>query len=112
MNRAMSSLMFVAGLVLVPTLHAEQRPAYGPHLEGFSYPHPIKRFEFSSQRQPLSMAYMDVQPAGKANGRTVVLMHGKNFCAANLGGKHRGALPEWLSSNRTRPDWVLRFQQT
>jgi pimeloyl-ACP methyl ester carboxylesterase len=78
----MSSLIFVAGLALVPALHAEQRSAYGPHLEGFSYPHPVKRFEFSSQRQPLSMAYMDVPPAGKANGRTVVLMHGKNFCAA------------------------------
>ncbi|MGE6994403.1 alpha/beta fold hydrolase [Pseudomonas sp. NPDC047961] len=82
MKRAISSLMFVAGLALVPALHAEQQPTYGPHLEGFEYPHPIKRFEFSSQRQPLTMAYMDVAPAGKANGRTVVLMHGKNFCAA------------------------------
>ncbi|WP_258237773.1 alpha/beta fold hydrolase [Pseudomonas sp. Q2-TVG4-2] len=75
--------MLVAGLALIPSLHAEQRPVYGPHLEGFSYPHPIKRFEFSSQRQPLSMAYMDVQPTGRANGRTIVLMHGKNFCAAS-----------------------------
>nr|WP_181296936.1 alpha/beta hydrolase [Pseudomonas sp. Q2-TVG4-2] len=83
MNKAMSSLMLVAGLALIPSLHAEQRPVYGPHLEGFSYPHPIKRFEFSSQRQPLSMAYMDVQPTGRANGRTIVLMHGKNFCAAS-----------------------------
>ncbi|WP_241730057.1 alpha/beta fold hydrolase [Pseudomonas sp. SST3] len=74
--------MLVAGLALIPSLHAEQRPVYGPHLEGFSYPHPIKRFGFSSQRQPLSMAYMDVQPTGRANGRTIVLMHGKNFCAA------------------------------
>jgi pimeloyl-ACP methyl ester carboxylesterase len=81
-KRAISSLMFVAGLALVPMLHAEQRPTYGPHLEGFDYPHPIKRFEFSSQRQPLNMGYMDVAPAGRANGRTVVLMHGKNFCAA------------------------------
>lgn len=82
MKQTLSSLMFVAGLALVPVLHAEQQPTYGPHLEGFSYPHPIKRFEFSSQQQPLSMAYMDVAPTGKANGRTVVLMHGKNFCAA------------------------------
>ncbi|XQR91447.1 alpha/beta hydrolase [Stutzerimonas urumqiensis] len=74
--------MFVAGLAAVPALHAEQRPAYGPQLEGFSYPHPIKRHALTSQRQPLSMAYMDVEPAGKANGRTVVLLHGKNFCGA------------------------------
>jgi len=74
--------MFAAGLALVPSLHAEQRPVYGPQLEGFSYPHPIERYAFSSQEKALSMAYMDVEPEGKANGRTVVLLHGKNFCAA------------------------------
>lgn len=82
MKNAMSSLTLIAGLALVPALHAEQRQSYGPHLEGFDYPHPVKRHEFSSQQQPLFMAYMDVQPEGKANGRTVLLMHGKNFCAA------------------------------
>jgi len=78
----MSSLTLIAGLALVPALHAEQQQSYGPHLEGFDYPHPVKRHEFSSQQQSLFMAYMDVQPEGKANGRTVLLMHGKNFCAA------------------------------
>lgn len=82
MKKAMSSLMFATGLALAPSLHAEQRPAYGPQLEGFSYPHPIERYSFSSQEKALSMAYMDVDPEGKANGRTVVLLHGKNFCAA------------------------------
>lgn len=82
MNKAMSSLMLFAGLALIPSLHADERPAYGPHLEGFNYPQPIKRFEFSSQRQDLTMGYLDVAPAGKANGRTILLMHGKNFCAA------------------------------
>lgn len=82
MKKAVSSLTLIAGLALVPALHAEQQQSYGPHLEGFDYPHPVKRHEFSSQQQPLSMAYMDVQPEGKANGRTVLLMHGKNFCAA------------------------------
>ncbi|RMH92795.1 alpha/beta hydrolase [Stutzerimonas zhaodongensis] len=78
----MSSLMLATGLALIPSLQADERPVYGPQLEGFSYPHPIKRFEFSSQRQSLTMGYMDVAPTGKANGRTIVLMHGKNFCAA------------------------------
>jgi len=81
-KKAMSSLTLIAGLALVPALHAEQQQSYGPHLEGFDYPYPVKRHEFSSQQQPLFMAYMDVQPEGKANGRTVLLMHGKNFCAA------------------------------
>ncbi|WP_325170245.1 alpha/beta fold hydrolase [Cupriavidus respiraculi] len=61
---------------------AADRPAYGAQLEGFSYPHPIQRFAFQSQRQDLSMAYMDVAPTANANGRTVVLLHGKNFCGA------------------------------
>lgn len=60
---------------------ADDGPAYGPELEGFSYPHEVHEFAFTSQGQSLHMAYMDVQPA-KANGRTVVLLHGKNFCAA------------------------------
>jgi pimeloyl-ACP methyl ester carboxylesterase len=53
-----------------------------PMLENFEYPYPVKRFEFTSQKQPLSMAYIDVAPEGQPNGRTVVALHGKNFCAA------------------------------
>lgn len=55
---------------------------YGGRLEGFDYPHPVRTFAFDSQRQRLEMAYLDVAPTTAANGRTVVLLHGKNFCAA------------------------------
>jgi len=55
---------------------------YGPRLEGFDYPYPVKIFPLGSQRQPLEMAYLDVPPAGTAFAGTVVLLHGKNFCAA------------------------------
>ena len=61
---------------------AAQAPTYGQQLEGFDYPYPLKHFEFQSQGQSLQMGYMDVAASGKANGRTLVLMHGKNFCAA------------------------------
>jgi pimeloyl-ACP methyl ester carboxylesterase len=61
--------------------HAEPAPRYGARLEGFVYPHPVQTFAFTSQAQPLEMAYLDVTPA-VPNGRTVVLLHGKNFCAA------------------------------
>lgn len=54
---------------------------YGEHLEGFKYPYPLQYFNFSSQQQNLKMGYMDVQPK-KPNGQTVVVFHGKNFCAA------------------------------
>jgi pimeloyl-ACP methyl ester carboxylesterase len=57
-------------------------PAYGAQLEGFAYPYPVRRFALDSQGQRLSMAFMDVAPQGAANGRTAVLLHGKNFCGA------------------------------
>jgi pimeloyl-ACP methyl ester carboxylesterase len=62
---------------------AQERPSYGPELEGFDYPYPVKRHDFVSQGETLSMAYLDVA-AEKPSGRTVVLLHGKNFCAATF----------------------------
>jgi len=58
-----------------------QPAAYGPEMQGFAYPFPQQRFALRSQGQDLSMAFMDVAPA-RPNGRTVVLIHGKNFCGA------------------------------
>lgn len=69
----------LAALLLSPLSQAE--PLYGERLEGFDYDYPVKTFSFDSQRQPLEMAYLDVAPSGKPNGRTLVLLHGKNFCA-------------------------------
>ncbi|QCF27616.1 alpha/beta fold hydrolase [Hydrocarboniclastica marina] len=60
---------------------AEETRKYGGQLQGFEYPYPVERFELTTQRQDLEMAYLDV-PAEDPNGRTVVLLHGKNFCAA------------------------------
>ncbi len=57
-------------------------PGYGIELQGFDYPYPIAHFDFRSQGESLQMAYMDVAPQAAPNGRTAVLMHGKNFCGA------------------------------
>ncbi|RUR53196.1 alpha/beta fold hydrolase [Vreelandella populi] len=66
----------------VGSASAEDAPQYDGELSSFEYAYPVERFAFSSQGQELQMAYLDVQPEeGSANGRTVVLMHGKNFCA-------------------------------
>jgi pimeloyl-ACP methyl ester carboxylesterase len=74
-------MIFMAlGLAVFPAL-ALGASAYGPELQGFDYPYPVAQFEFSSQRQKMHMAYMDVHPK-QENNRTVVLLHGKNFCAA------------------------------
>ena len=73
-------LPVLAALLLASTVRADT-PTYGAELEGFDYPHPVQRFAFESQQQAVSMAYMDVAPSA-ANGQTVVLLHGKNFCGA------------------------------
>ena len=79
--RFASFVVYAGSVVSCACATAAELPAYGPQLEGFEYPHEVRRFEFESQRQALSMAFMDVAPA-RPNGRIVVLLHGKNFCAA------------------------------
>lgn len=66
--------------ILLALVLAAAPPVYGPELEGFDYAFPVQRFDFESQRVRLHMSYLDVKPE-KPNGRTVVLLHGKNFCA-------------------------------
>ena len=74
----MKKTLATATLLAACTAQAE----YGPRLEGFDYSYPLQTFSFSSQQQPLEMGYLDVAPSGSANGKTAVLMHGKNFCGA------------------------------
>lgn len=73
--------------VLLPLTASSADVSYGPRLEGFDYPYPVQYFGLRSQQQSLEMAYLDV-PAQEstANGKTIVLMHGKNFCAATWKG--------------------------
>ncbi|HWS53023.1 MAG TPA: alpha/beta hydrolase [Pyrinomonadaceae bacterium] len=58
-----------------------QAAALDPELTGYQYPYAVNFFEAETQGQKLRMAYMSV-PAAKPNGRTVVLLHGKNFSGA------------------------------
>lgn len=55
--------------------------ALDPELTNYQYPYPARFYEADTQGQKLRMAYMDVA-AEKPNGRTVVLLHGKNFSGA------------------------------
>ena len=74
--------LWLASVVLLSftALAVDNSPRYGVELQGFDFPYPVEKFNFSSQGQPLSMGYIDLRPQTKANGETVVLMHGKNFC--------------------------------
>ncbi|HME46160.1 MAG TPA: alpha/beta hydrolase [Syntrophorhabdales bacterium] len=51
-------------------------------MEGYPYPYPVGFLPLTIEGQGLRMAYMDVPPARQPNGRSVVLMHGKNFFGA------------------------------
>lgn len=55
--------------------------AIAPEATSFAYPRPVGTFAFRAQEQDLSMAYIDARPA-QPNGRTVLLLHGKNFSAS------------------------------
>lgn len=55
--------------------------AIDPEATNYEYPYPVRFFELESKKQPLRMAYLDVAAQGTPNGRTVVLLHGKNFGA-------------------------------
>jgi pimeloyl-ACP methyl ester carboxylesterase len=50
-------------------------------LSNYEYPFEVKYLNFKSQNQDLKMAYMDVLPK-KSNGKSVLLLHGKNFNGA------------------------------
>lgn len=50
----------------------------GAFAQSLQYPHPVQFLTLSIEQQPVKMAYMDVA-ATRPNGRTVVLLHGKNF---------------------------------
>jgi len=77
----LAMLLAAQAVAADPVTPPNPGPAYGMQLEGFAYPWPVVRYRFHSQGQMLEMAYMDVNPA-RPNGRTAVLLHGKNFCAA------------------------------
>lgn len=82
--RALFASFNVALLVLVNAASAaegksETKPTYDARLSNYAYPFSVKTFSFSSQGQPLEMAYMHLQ--GDENQPTVVLLHGKNFAA-------------------------------
>ena len=51
---------------------------FGSRLEEVNYPFPVKFFRLKSQNEEMEMAYMDIPPE-KPNGRSVLLLHGKNF---------------------------------
>lgn len=53
--------------------------AFSPTLEDVPYPYPVRYLPLTVYGHDVRMAYMDVPPAARPNGRAVVLLHGMNF---------------------------------
>ncbi len=77
-----------AALLLVAADQPPAVPDFGPMLERFAYPWPVQTMEVDIVGAPAQMAFMDIAPQ-RPNGRTVVLLHGKNFCGATWGSAAR-----------------------
>jgi pimeloyl-ACP methyl ester carboxylesterase len=75
---SVAALAAVLASTITAATAVEPREPYGINLEGFPYPHPVNLLPLVNDGEQLRMAYMDVTPA-QPNGRTVVLLHGRNF---------------------------------
>src|SRR3954471_16497775 len=78
LRAALAAAFIASPLASAHAADTPQREPYGIALEGFAYPYPVHLFPVVNDGEQLSMAYMDVAPA-QPNGRTVVLLHGRNF---------------------------------
>ena len=76
-------LLLMSWVLLLPQdVPAQELTPLSISLEGYPYPYPVAFFDLHQEGQDLRMAYMDVKPEGQGNGKTVVLLHGKNFPAS------------------------------
>lgn len=57
------------------------RPVLDIMLTNYEYPYDVHYLNLKSQNDDLKMAYMDIHPE-KPNGKTIALLHGKNFNGA------------------------------
>lgn len=73
--------MAVIILSAVPTFLFSQIKPLDAMLSDYQYPYEVHYLDFKSQNNDLKMAYMDVEPQ-KPNGKTIMLLHGKNFNGA------------------------------
>lgn len=90
MRKPFSSFVAVALIVAIGiiaattplTSQAEDRQPLSITLEGYDYQYPVQFFPLSVEGQDLKMSYMDVPPRSGGIGKTILLLHGKNFFGA------------------------------
>ncbi|WP_316802642.1 alpha/beta hydrolase [Pedobacter nototheniae] len=97
-------ILLVISILLTQYTRAQKTDTLSITLENVKYPYPVKYLPIHTEGQDIKMAYMDVAPTAAANGRTVILFHGKNF-----GGYYWGSVIKALTSNGFRviaPDQI------
>ena len=71
-------LVFLSALPINVAASGRDNGEIGICLEGYAYPYKVDFMPLTLEGQDLRMAFMDVR-GKRPNGRTVVLLHGKNF---------------------------------
>jgi pimeloyl-ACP methyl ester carboxylesterase len=106
-------------LLLVASLASSAAPPLGAALEGLDAPFPVEFMPAVVEGEDVRIAYFDVPPEAPANGRVVLLFHGKNFwgdsfapLAHTLAGKgFRVIIPDQLGFGRSsKPDIHYSFE--
>jgi pimeloyl-ACP methyl ester carboxylesterase len=87
MNQTLAT--FAAAALLLANAWAQEKPLpdkydapLGIAFEELKYPYPTAYLNLLVEGQELRMCFMDIQPTQNPNGRSVVLLHGKNFWGA------------------------------
>ncbi len=103
-----------------PTLPDRYDIPLGIGLEAWPYPAPLRWEQCTVGGQSLRMAYMVIAPTAKPNGRTVVLMHGKNFDSSYWSGPiadlaaagFQVVVPDQIGFNKSsKPDIAYSFDK-
>jgi pimeloyl-ACP methyl ester carboxylesterase len=117
----MRRLAFLLGMALALMSWAAPSKAaepYGIGLEGFAYPYPVSMLSLTEEGESLRLAYMDVKPMGPANGRAVLLLHGRNFPSsyweptikALTAAGYRVVVPDQIGFGKSsKPNFALSF---
>lgn len=74
-------LLHCPAVARAQTAANDQEPI-GIGLESVVYPYPVQYLLLRMEGQDVKLAFMDVEPSAPANGKTVVLLHGRNFFGA------------------------------
>ena len=79
---SVAAFLLSSGLAQEPPLPDKYELPLGIGFEGLVYPYPTAFLNLFIEGQDVRMCFMDVRPTKNANGRAVVLLHGKNFWGA------------------------------